>query len=62
MTHNAGRLDGHSRAGVTITDAADVLWTWSAPELYEPMVVRRRWSPERFGRWAADAMAGALLG
>jgi AcrR family transcriptional regulator len=63
MTLNARRLHnaGHLRAGITVAQAADVLWTYSAPELYELLVVRRGWSPQRYGRFVADAMITALL-
>lgn len=61
MTANAHRLAGHLRDGVTVAEAADVLWTWSAPELYELVVVRRGWSAGRFARWAGAGMAAALL-
>ena len=63
MTDNARRLraGGHLRRGVTLTQAADVLWTYSAPELYELLVLRRGWSPPRYGRFIADAMIDALL-
>jgi len=63
MTDNARRLRdaGHLRAGITLSQAADVLWTYSAPELYELLVTRRGWSPKRFGRFVADAMIDALL-
>jgi len=63
MTANARRLRdaGHLRPGVTVARAADVLWTYSAPELYELLVLRRGWAPARFGRFVADAMIDALL-
>jgi AcrR family transcriptional regulator len=63
MTLNARRLRnaGHLREGITIAHAADVLWTYSAPELYELLVLRRGWSPRRHGRFVADAMINALL-
>jgi AcrR family transcriptional regulator len=63
MTDNARRLRdaGHLRAGITLAQAADVLWTYSAPELYELLVVRRGWKPRRFGRFIAEAMIEALL-
>jgi AcrR family transcriptional regulator len=63
MTHNARTLlDGrHLRKGITLGDAADVLWTYSSPELYELLVVRRGWSVERYGGFIADAMIAALL-
>jgi AcrR family transcriptional regulator len=63
MTDNARRLRdaGHIRDGVSLAQAADVLWTYSAPELYELLVLRRGWSNKRFGRFVADAMISALL-
>ena len=63
MTDNARRLreGGHLRAGITTARATDVLWTYSAPELYELLVLRRGWSTTQFGRFVADAMIDALL-
>ncbi len=63
MTDNARRLraTGGVRPGITLAQTADVLWTYSAPELYELLVLRRSWSRKRFGRFVADAMADALL-
>jgi len=63
MTDNARRLHdaGHLRAGVTLDHAADVLWTYSAPELYELLVLRRGWSVEQFSQFIAQAMIQALL-
>jgi AcrR family transcriptional regulator len=63
MTLNARRLrdGGHLRRGITLARAADVLWTYSAPELYELLVLRRGWSPKRYGHFVAEAMIDALL-
>jgi AcrR family transcriptional regulator len=63
MTVNARALDqaGHLRPGLTVAQAADILWTYSAPELYELLVLRRRWSSENYGQFAAQAMIAALL-
>jgi AcrR family transcriptional regulator len=63
MTLNARRLHHaqHLRAGVTVAQAADVLWTYSAPELYELLVMRRGWSPKKYGHFVADQMINALL-
>jgi AcrR family transcriptional regulator len=63
MTHNAQTLlkAGHLRPGLDLDEAADVLWTYSAPELYELFVIRRGWAVERYGRFIADAMIAALL-
>jgi AcrR family transcriptional regulator len=63
MTDNARRLraTGAVRPGITLAQTADVLWTYSAPELYELLVLRRGWSRTRYGRFVADAMVDALL-
>jgi AcrR family transcriptional regulator len=63
MSANARRLrdSGHLRTGITLTQATDVLWTYSAPELYELLVLRRGWSPKRYGDFVATAMINALL-
>lgn len=63
MEANARRLAAGDRLrpGVTIHEARDVLWLYSSPGLYESLVLRRGWSPERFGAFVADAIAAALL-
>ncbi len=63
MTLNARGLShaGHLRPGITAAQAADILWTYSSPELYELLVLRRGWTAERYGRFAAHAMTAALL-
>ena len=63
MTVNARRLRdaGHLRPGISLAQAADVLWSYSSPELYELLVLRRGWTPQRYGRFVAEAMIDALL-
>ena len=61
MRHNANGLAGHLKAGVTIAAAADVLWTYSSPDLYDLLVHRRRWGARRYGEFIADAITAALL-
>ena len=63
MTTNARHLyeAGHLRPGMTLKTATDILWTYSSPELYELLVLRRRWSTDRYGRFIAEAMIAALL-
>jgi AcrR family transcriptional regulator len=63
MTDNARRLHdaGHLRPGVTLAHAADVLWTYSSPELYELLVLRRAMPLRQYGRFVANAMIDALL-
>jgi AcrR family transcriptional regulator len=52
---------GHLRQGVTVEEAADVLWTCSSLELYELLVLRRGWARPRFAAFLADFMITALL-
>lgn len=63
MTFFARHLDegGHLRPGVSVEEARDVLWTYNSAEVYELLVMRRGWTPERYGRWVAGALAAALL-
>lgn len=63
MAHNARALarSGRLRPGLTRRDVRDVLWLYSAPELYELLVRRRRWSHARLARFVTDAMTHALL-
>ena len=63
MTANASNLaaGGYLRDDVTIERAADVMWTYSSPELFQLLVLIRAWPLERYGAFIADAMIAALL-
>ena len=63
MTENAHRLHsaGHLRPGVDVGRAATVMWTYSAPELYELLVMSRGLSAVEYGEFVAEAMIAALL-
>jgi AcrR family transcriptional regulator len=63
MRHHARFLSerGYLRTGVTVAQATDVLWTCSSAELYGLLVLRRGWSPARFGRFVSDLMICQLL-
>ena len=63
MTDNARRFSaaGHLRPGLTVAEAANVLWTYSSIELYELLVLRRGMPLKTYGRFVADAMIAALL-
>ncbi len=63
MATNATRLAaaGALRLGVSETEATDVLWTYSSPELYELLVLRSGWPLERYGRFVADGLCAQLL-
>jgi AcrR family transcriptional regulator len=47
--------------GLTVDEAADILWTLTAPETTIRLVHRRGWSWERYEAWLADAMADGIL-
>jgi AcrR family transcriptional regulator len=49
------------RKGIRAADAVDVLWLFTAPEVYERLVIERGWSPKRFGTWMTQQLVAALL-
>jgi len=49
------------RTGMRARDAGDVIHALASPELYRLLVIDRAWSPERYERWLAQALAGQLL-
>ncbi len=63
MRHHARFLAdrGHLREGVTVNEATDVLYTCSSVELYEVLVLQRRWSLARYARFVTDFMISSLL-
>jgi AcrR family transcriptional regulator len=63
MRHNAQTLldRGFLAPGVTLPAATDVMWTYSAPELYELLVLRCGWKLARYGQFIGQALAAALL-
>jgi AcrR family transcriptional regulator len=63
MAHNAEALarGGHLREGVTLQMARDVLFTFSAPEIYELLVLRRGWSVDDFAEFIRRGIVAALL-
>lgn len=63
MLHHARFLHerGYLRDDVTLGEAADILWTCSSAELYELLVLKRGWSPQRFAQYLTDFMIASLL-
>lgn len=49
------------RKGVTVERATEIMWAYTSPELYDLFVMRRGWTPERFGEFVASALTAALL-
>jgi AcrR family transcriptional regulator len=52
---------GRLRAGLTVEEAADVIWATNASEFYALLVLERGWAPDRFERWLAAAWQRLLL-
>jgi AcrR family transcriptional regulator len=63
MTENARVLHrrGFLRKGVTLDRAAEVMWAYTSPDLYDLLVVRRGWSPDELGAFVAEGLKAALL-
>jgi AcrR family transcriptional regulator len=53
---------GVLKAGLTVEDARDTLWTLNSLAVHDLLVVQRAWSAERYRDWLASALAGSLLG
>lgn len=52
---------GGLRPGLTLEEAADVIWATNSPEFYLLLVRERGWAPERFEHWLADTWRRLLL-
>jgi AcrR family transcriptional regulator len=50
------------RDGLDAATAADLLWTFTGPELADRLVNQRGWDWPRYQRWLGVTMADALLG
>lgn len=63
MRHNAENLiaAGHLRTDLTVDRAAEIMWFYTAAELYERLVLQRGWPVDEFGTFVADALTAALL-
>jgi AcrR family transcriptional regulator len=49
------------RRGLDAEAAADILWTLNHPDVWQLLVVRQGWTPDRFERWFADTVCEQLL-
>jgi AcrR family transcriptional regulator len=47
---------GYLREGVSVAQAADIIWTCTSDELYDLLVTQRGWSAPQYGRFLADYM------
>jgi AcrR family transcriptional regulator len=49
------------RDGIELAEVRDVLWTYTAVELYELLVLGRSWPPSRYAEWIGHAITAALI-
>jgi AcrR family transcriptional regulator len=52
---------GQLRDGIELSEVRDVLWTFTAVELYELLVLERGWPVDRYAQWIGHAIVGALV-
>jgi AcrR family transcriptional regulator len=55
------RERGRLRKGLSVDQAADVIWATNSAELFVLLTVERGWSLTRFERWLADSWCRMLL-
>ncbi len=53
---------GTLRAGLSIEEAADVIWATGAAEFFVLLTVERGWTLDAYERWLADTWCRLLLG
>jgi AcrR family transcriptional regulator len=63
MAINAERLTAHAgvRRDLSVEQIRDVLWAYTAPELYDLLVNQRGWTIEAYGDYLFRGMSGQLL-
>jgi AcrR family transcriptional regulator len=52
---------GALRPGMSVDEAADVLWLMGSPANYRWCVTGRGWSPEHYAHWLGDALVSLLI-
>jgi AcrR family transcriptional regulator len=53
----AGRL----QASLSVSKAADIIWSMNSPEFYLLLVEQRGWSPQEYAQWLGDTWIKILL-
>jgi AcrR family transcriptional regulator len=63
MRHNAEALArrGFLREPVSVRRAAETMWVYSSPELYQLLIAELGWTTEHYGAFIANALEAALL-
>ena len=53
--------DGALRPGLSVEEAADVIWATASSEVFLLMTSERRWTLERYEGWLHDSWCRLLL-
>ncbi|MDQ4501354.1 TetR/AcrR family transcriptional regulator [Sinomonas sp. ASV322] len=63
MLHNARQVISREllRPGLSEAETADVFFAMTSAELYETLVLKRGWTPERLGRFVEATLVAQLL-
>lgn len=63
MRHNADALArrGFLREDISVRRAAETMWVYSSPELYQLLITELGWTTENYGAFIANALETALL-
>ena len=60
VARSLGR-QGELRAGVSIRNAADIIWALASERVYLALVQERGWSVKQYEAWLTDQLVGGLL-
>ena len=52
---------GMVRPGLSLEEAADILWVMTSFDLYRMLVVKQRWEPARYERCLAQLLIQQML-
>ena len=52
---------GGLRPGLSIDEAADIIWATYSSELYVLLTAERKWTPDHYESWLADTWRRLLL-
>jgi AcrR family transcriptional regulator len=55
------RQSGWLKESLEMTEARDILWTFTARELYRMLVHDRGWKPQQYEDWLSETLVSSLL-
>lgn len=53
--------NGPLRTGLTIDEAAEIVWTITSADVHRLLTADRSWSPDHYAEWLADTLTRLLL-